>query len=234
MTVKVVLGVVFLVLALFGFQQLRSNQETKERVRRGRVPVAIEDAKAKNQEEVRLPAPIPFYAAVSSLDEALSHYSTVIAKPILQYSQVSPNSKEIETWYKLEVIEFLSQPKNSKCADCSFAKDVPPQLQPVQGNEIIVTRNTGSVVSDGVRVITSDLKFPDFKMNQPYLILLSLDLGTRVGLIELGPEGVSAIESDGRITPISDKSNKLNKELETRYGNIDQIKTQLKSRSFPE
>jgi hypothetical protein len=233
MTVKVVLGLLVLVLAVFGFQQLRSNQEIKERIRRGRVPVAIEDAKAQNQREVRLSAPIPYYAEVRSLDEALANYATVVARPVSQFTQINPDRKEIETWYKLEVVDFLSQPKLAKCTDCSFAKSVPTELQPVQANEIVVVRNTGSVVLDGIKVTSSDRMFPDFKMNQKYLFFLSLDLSTRVGLIDLGQAGVSVIESDGEITPISD-DNGLNNELKKRFGKIDQIKTQLRFRRFPE
>jgi hypothetical protein len=234
MAVKVLLVVFSLSLALFGIQRQISNQEQNERARRGRIPLAIEEAKAKNQREVILPAPIPYYARTTSLDDALVHYTTVIAKPRSQYSQFTPLSKEIQTWYKFEVLDFLSQPRNSRCADCSFAKDIPPQLLPVRSDEIVVVRNTGTVVSDGVTVTTSDATFPDFKMNQPYLLFLSLDLETRVGLIEIGPAGVSTIESSGETTAVSDKSNKLNNELKTRYGKIDQIKRRLQFRRFPE
>jgi hypothetical protein len=89
-------------------------------------------------------------------------------------------------------------------------------------------------VLDGINVTSSDRMFPDFKVNQKYLFFLSLDLSTRVGLIDLGQAGVSVIESDGQITPISHNSDRLNNEVKTRFGKIDQIKTQLRSRRFPE
>src|SRR5437870_5365394 len=108
MGAKLILGL-FLAMGLFvGAQQWRSNQELKERARRGRVPVAIEDARASNKTEVTLRAPIAFHAAVKDLNDALANYTTMIAEPIAQYTQVSPDSKEIETWYKLKVVEFLS------------------------------------------------------------------------------------------------------------------------------
>ena len=235
MTAKVILAGFSLGLALlFGIQQLRSNQEKKERMRRGRVPVAVEDAQSKNQREVSLPASFPYYASVKDLDDALANYTTVIAKPVLGHSQMNAESKEIETWYKLEIIDFLSQPKNGKCPDCSFAKDVPSELQPIQANEIVVVKNTGSITLEGIKVTTSDQAFPDFTMNQKYLLFLSLDSATRVGSVELGPAGVSAIEPDGQIAPVSEKSNTLTKQLEERYGNVDEVKRQLRFRRFPQ
>jgi hypothetical protein len=230
----IVVSLCIAVTLLFGFQKIRSNHELKERMRRGRIPAAIEDARAKNQKEINLPAPIPLYASVKTLDDALANYSTIIAEPLLQYSEINPDSKEIQTWYKLNVLEFLSDPKNAKCTNCSFAQQVPTQLQPVEANEIILVRNIGTVVSDGVKVTTSDWSFPDFKPKQKYLLFLSIDPRTRIGSIDLGPAGVSTIESDGEIRAVSQYSNQLNTELKNRYGKIDQLQKQLHFRRFPE
>lgn len=232
MGIKLVLGALVLVVAGFGLLQLRSNYQDKQRMARGRVSLAVEHAKANKKSEITLPAPIPFYAAVGNLDDALSRYSTVVAKPIQEFSQINPESKEVETWYKLEVVDFLSAPQNAKCTNCSFPKNAPPELQPVQENEILVVQYTGTVVSDGVKVTSTDLTFPDFKLNQQYFLLLSLDLQTRVGLIELGPAGVSSIDSNGELSPVYAKSPKLSQALTERYGKIDKIKQNLKSRSF--
>jgi hypothetical protein len=220
--------------ALLGFQRLRTNKELTDDLRRGRVAVAVEDAKARNQREAKLSAPIPYHAEVKDLDDALANYTTVIARPVFQYSQVNTDSKEIETWYKFEVSDFLSQPKLAKCTNCSSTKSVPSELNPIQANEIVVVRNTGSVVLDGIKVTSSDRMFPDFTINQKYLLFLSLDLNTRFGFIDLGQAGVSVVESDGQVTPISDKSARLNNELKLRFGKIDQIKKRLQFRRFPD
>lgn len=226
---------VVLVLGLiFGVLHWRSNKETKERMRRGRVSVAIEDAKATNQNVVQLRAPIPYYASVKTLDEALSNYTTVIGKPVVQFSQLDADSKEIETWYKIKVTDFLSQPKNVKCASCSLANHTPSQLQPIDADEIILVRNTGTITSEGVTVTTTDAMFPDFKINQKYLFFLSFDPATRVGSLELGPAGVSAVEPDGQLTAASTGNGKLTAELKTRYGKIDRIRSELRFRRFPE
>jgi hypothetical protein len=235
MIIKVFATVAILGVALFGFQQLKSTRNLEDSLIRGKAAVAAEDAKAKGQREVKLSAPIAYYAQVNSLDDALANYTTLIARPISQHSQISPSSKQIETSYKLEVIDFLSKPKaTKKCTHCPFAKAIPSELQPVQGNEVVVVRNTGTVVLDGVKVTSSDKEFPDFKLNQKYLFFLLLDLNTRVGFIDLGQAGVSVVESDGQVSPVSANFGKLSKELRTRFGKINQIKTGLQSRRFPE
>jgi arginyl-tRNA--protein-N-Asp/Glu arginylyltransferase len=122
-----------------------------------------------------------------------------------------------------------------KCSDCSSTKYVPAELQPIKSDEIVIRRNTGTVVADEVEVTSIDLLYPEFKLHQQYLFFLSYDGETRVGTIELGAAGVSAIGTNGQVTPISEKSNRLNKQLTSRYGDdISQIRAELKFRRFPE
>jgi hypothetical protein len=236
MAAKVIVATLSVVIAvLLGIQQFRSNRHMKEDMRRGRISRAIEDAKAKNKNKITLPAPIPYYAGVNTLDEGLASYTTLIAEPISRHSWINQTSGEIETWYKLHVVDFLSQPKNMKCSDCSSTKYVPAELQPIKSDEIVIRRNTGTVVADEVEVTSIDLLYPEFKLHQQYLFFLSYDGETRVGTIELGAAGVSAIGTNGQVTPISEKSNRLNKQLTSRYGDdISQIRAELKFRRFPE
>lgn len=235
MTIKLIAATLILGFGLlFGFQQFKSNADKKERTRRGRVPVAIEDAKANNQREVKLRAPIGFYAASRSLDDSLTHYTTLIAQPITQFTRLDPDSKEIETWYKFNVIDFLSQPKNAVCAACSSSRIIPPEIQPVSANEILLVRNTGTMVEEGVKITTTDDEFPDFDTNKKYLFFVSLDPATRIAFLELGPAGVSVVEADGKFSSLSAKKTKLVDELKARYTDMDQAKTHLRFRRFPE
>lgn len=234
MAPKILLGFLILIIGLFGMQQLWSNYNQKEKVKLGRVALAVEDAKSRGKRDLQLPALIPYYAAVSNLDEALANYSTVIARPVARQSQIGLNSKEIETWYKLEIIHYLSQPNRvSDCVSCRPAIEIPTELRSVGENELIMVRNVGSVVSDGIRITSTDLMFPEFKIGHEYLLFVSIDASTRIGEFELGPAGVSVIDSSGELKPISEKSHKLNDELVSRFGRIEQIKEQLKFRKFP-
>lgn len=235
MTLKVILGTVVIIFALlFGVQQLISNREKKERTQRGRVAAAIEDARAQNRTEATLSAPIGYYASVKSLDDALAHYTTLIAEPIAQVSRMDQEGKGIETWYKFRVIEFLSQPKDGECRTCVAAKVVPTELQPVEPNELLLPRNIGTITSEGITVTVKDENFPTFEPKKKYFLFVLFDAATRVAALDLGPAGVHVVEADGQMSPISSKASKLNDELRSRYRNIDRARTGLRFRRFPE
>ncbi len=235
MTANLVLAIAGLCIALIlGLQQFKSNKEIKESIRRGRVAVAVEDAKAEHRSEAELRAPIAYYASVKDLDDALANYSTIIARPVFQFSQLDPDSKEVETWYRFEILDFLSEPKSPACKECLFAKNIPQQIGPIQPDEIVLVKNTGTVLSEGIKVSASDPAFPDFKLHQRYLLFLMIDQHNRFGRLDLGPDGVSQIEDDNNLTALVAKGAKLNSELRARYGTIDQIRTNLKFRRFPE
>jgi hypothetical protein len=202
-------------------------------VSRGRVVVAIEDAKAKGKQNVQLTAPIPYYASVNSLDDALAHYTTVLAAPVRSESRISSDSRNIETWYKLHIVDFLSEPKeSSKCSSCFSLTDVPAELLPINEDEIVVVKNGGSIVSDGIKVTSTDFAYGDLKLNEQYLLFLSLDRHTRVASVELGPTGVLVVDNDGEIEGINAQLSKLGNDLKNRYGKIHRIKEQLKFRRF--
>jgi hypothetical protein len=94
-------------------------------------------------------------------------------------------------------------------------------------------RNTGSLVSDGIKVTSNDATFPDFELNQTYLLFLSLDLTTKIAAIELGPAGVAKVNSDGELAPVNESQARLSETLAHTYGKVDKIKEQLKLRRFP-
>jgi hypothetical protein len=234
MGAKIILGFLVLLGLFIGGQQWRSNQQKKEMAKRGRVALAIEDAQSRNQTKVTLTAPIVFHASFKGLDDALAKYTTLIAQPIAQYTHVSSNTKEIETWYKLKVIEFLSEPKNNPCMECSQSGVMPTEMQPTQPDEIVMARNTGTINSEGVTVTTLDPTFPDFDMDQKYLFFVSLDPHTRVASLPLGASAALIVRGDDRIESISQRHSQLSAELVGRYGSLSQIKNALRFRRFPE
>lgn len=217
---KLMIGtVVFLLAIIVGFQELRSNQELKERARRGRVPAAIEDAKPKNEMEAKVRAPIGYYASVKSVEEALAHYSTVIAQPVDQVTKLSTDGKEIETWFKFKA-DYLSQPTQTACKTCLNPQLIPPELQPLQQDEFVLRRGIGTIESNGVTVTSFDDDFPSFKHSQKYFMFVSLNPTTGVASLELGPEGVSLIETNGNLSPLSPRHQTLTGRLRASYGDI--------------
>lgn len=234
MTIKFLAVIGVVIAGFFAFQQLRSTRNIDEALAKGRIRIAAEAAKAKNQREITVPAPIGIYAQVTNLDQALANYTTVIARTVSKHSYLTTDSKEIATWYKFEVIDFLSQPRTARCSSCPSLKTMPTEIAPINDNEIVVVRNVGTVIVDDVKVTSISNNFPEFQLKQQYLLFISVDLNTRVGSIELGPAGVSIVEGDGEISPASSTANKLNSELRKRFGKIEKVKAALQFRRFPE
>jgi hypothetical protein len=233
MALKVPVAAFLVIASVLGFQALRSRQREDDLLRRGRIAIAVEEAKAKNEREVKLRAPIALYATARDIDSALAQYTAVVARPVDSYPRVNPANNEIETWYKFEVVDYLSQPRVSSCQPC-LRISVPTQVQPIGPAEIVVPRYSGSVVIDGVTVTSVEDSFPEFKLHQKYVLFLLIDLRTRVGLIDLAQGGVSVIQPTGEIEPLSSKSGMLTTELKRRFGNIEKIKAGLQYRRFPE
>lgn len=233
MTIKILALIGIFIAGGVVVQQLRSKRNVDEVLLKGRIRLAAETAKEKNQSEITIDAPIPYYAGVRDLDEALAKYSTVIARLVSRHSFISSDTKEITTWYKFEVTDFLSQPRAMSCNSCPSAKSMPSEITPNKENEILLVRNVGTVVEDGVRVNSVERAFPDFQLNKQYLLFISIDLQTRIASIELGPAGVSIIEPEGQISSVS-SATRLNSELRKRFGKVENVKSALRFRRFPE
>lgn len=196
MAVKILVALIISVVALFGLHTVWTKYQLKHDLRRDSFDKLIKRAKAEGKQEIHLLPSIPYYASVNSLDEALVNYSTVLAKPVSTHVQLNSESQNLETWYKMQVVDFLSQPNQSKpCSACRSrqGETIPPNVIPTLENEFVLVKNTGSLVFDGIKVTSSDATFPDFEVNQTYLLFLSLDLSTRIAAIELGPAGVAKI-----------------------------------------
>lgn len=233
MGIKILAFIGILVVGSVAVQQLRSKRSVDEVLLKGRIRLAAETAKEKNQSEITIAAPIPIYAEVRDLDAALAKYSTVIVRLVSRHSFISSDTKEITTWYKFEVTDFLSQPTAKSCNSCPSAKSMPSEVSPTKENEILLVRLVGTVVEGGVRVTSVDRNFPDFQFNKQYLLFIEMDLQTRIASIALGPEGVSTIEPDGQVSSVS-SATRLNSELRKRFGKVENVKSALRFRRFPE
>lgn len=236
MATKVLVALILSVVALFGLHSAWTNYQLKSDSKRRSLDRLVKQAKAEGKNEIKLMPRIPYYASVSGVDEALTSYTTVLIKPQAFHVQLNSESQDIETWYKMKVVDYLSQPnKPVPCLACSLRQNetIPPEVFPTQDNEFVLVKNTGSLVSDGVTVNSSDATFPDFVLNETYFLFLSLDLNTRIGVIELGPAGVAKIGTDGQLTPVNKNEGKLTRMLAEKYGQIDQVKEQLKLRRLP-
>ncbi|HKV36063.1 MAG TPA: hypothetical protein VJP89_17115 [Pyrinomonadaceae bacterium] len=231
MAPKIIFGFIIVIAAIIGISQAWFRYEEKNEVLD--IRNKVKTAKTRGQRELRLPPPIPYYSNVRDLDDALGNYSTVIAEPISVHTRLSSDSSRIEAWYKFKLIDFLSHPeKPHDCGSCETIKEIPPEVLPVNENEVLIVRYAGKLEVDGVNVRSEDLTFPDYQLNQKYLLFLTLDLNSRIASVELGPQGVSLISTDGELHSIAPNSQKLSQSLKDRYGKVSTLKDALKFRKF--
>jgi hypothetical protein len=233
MAPKVIFGLIVLTVAIIGISQAWSSHESKNPATLLDIRNKVQRAKTTGQRELRLPAPIPYYSDVRDLDDALRSYSTIIAEPISVHTRLSSDSSSIEAWYKFKVSDFLSQPeKPHACGSCETLTEIPPEVLPVNENEVLVVRSAGALEVDGVNVRSEDLSFPNYQLNQKYLLFVNLDLNSRIASVELGPQGVSLIRSDDEFQSIAPTSQKLSQSLKERYGKVSDVQNALRFKKF--
>jgi len=223
------------VLVVAGTMRTQSGQQRlpqQEENRRGTLKWHAQQAKAKGEQQVIIPAPIERVAHVTNLDEALSrfHLTALIGQPIEEKS-FAQDEDNITTWYKFRVKEYLSQQSVSECRSCSLPPDVPQEFLPLKDGEILVSKAGGTLVLDGVKVINAERDFPEFSKSQEYLLFLDLNISTKIGRLSIGPYGVFIVNSDGSFTSVNKKPHPLKQEMTIRYANsTERLKQNLKER----
>ncbi|HKP73814.1 MAG TPA: hypothetical protein VJT82_12805 [Pyrinomonadaceae bacterium] len=205
-----------------------SQQNVNER---GTIAWHVQNAKKSGKKQVEIPAPIPIYAAVNGLDDALARFTTVVAQLVEMKSYVQDRSK-IVTWYKFRVLEYLSQPPQSECPDCLNDIVIPEELRPLQADEFVVSDVGGSVLVDGVEVSSRDSEFrQSFSLSQKYLLFLSLDSSRRVGSLNIGPSAIFTIDSDDVLAPVTKRPHPIGQDIEkTSRNSLSRVKEYVRQR----
>jgi hypothetical protein len=188
----------------------------------------VKQAKLKGKQQVTVSTPIYEYAGVQSLDEAVSYFHVVIAKPIEKRSYVQ-SAQNITTWYKFKVVEDLSLNKGAGCSTCGSLPVAPGDMLPLKEDEILIPRAGGTVVLDGIEITKEEANFPQFSMAREYLLFFSPDPSKGIGKLSLGPYGVYVVNPAGKIEPINGKGTPLRNEIQRLYhDSLDQLKAKLK------
>jgi hypothetical protein len=166
----------------------------------------------------------------ANLDYALANYTVLVAEPI-QKRSYTIGDYFIGTWYKLRVSETLSQKPFRQCSACRVPPNAPADMLPLNANEILILRSGGSYLIDGVTLFATDPDYPDFMLNQKYLLFVSLDSSRSVGIIDVGPVGAYAVNASGNLMPIYESDpgeNPIADGLVARYGNnLNQLRNAL-------
>jgi hypothetical protein len=229
-----------LLITLYGLLAIATGASTGASFGQRQAPEArsiiqqVAIAKERGERRIQIsvpPSSAPEYKSVNNLDEAISNYAIVIARPVARQSKYLVYT--ISTWYKFKVIENIS---DKTFSDRSDHADAPKELLPVQPDEILIPKGGGDLVIDGVEVICDEPGFPQFEMSRTYLLFVKPDPFSskfgRIGAFTLGPKGVFVVRSDGMIEPVTQQSHALKSELEKLYGNsLERIKADFKQRA---
>jgi hypothetical protein len=193
----------------------------------------IESAKKQGKKEVILPGGIALPTPELSLEELLRDYGLlrvkVIDKETTIYSPVSEiPSADIETWYKVEILETLH--RQAKVSDEPPPFELPGRLLPLHPSESLLVEQGGEITVDGVMVIRAVstegvVYFP----KEEYLIVGYLDYGGK--LIRLVSGRASVFHVINKRLMSGQKKHRLVREIEERYGNdLDLLRSDVQLR----
>jgi len=187
------------------------------------------EAKNKGQKKVGVPAPLVEYlggAGLISAEEAFSSSTVVVAHLVSKQSTYRNN--DIRTWNKFAIDETLSEAKDLPCPGCVLPSP-PATLLPLSPGEFLLPKTGGAVNIDGVEVQQFVEDYPEFELNQKYVLLLLL-YPSGVARTFGGPVGVFKVLANDKLAPISESEHKIRKDFKDLYGNsLDQVRKHLKT-----
>src|SRR5262245_7334180 len=153
-------------------------------------------AKAKGITKVNLPVAEERQAVVRDFDDAVSRHTVVIAQLIDKTSLVNdPLSLDIDTFYKLKILEKISDP-STPC--CSSVAEIPATLSQLMEDEIYLRGIGGTIVVDGVEFTQKEF-IGQLLTNQNYIFFLSDKSPGKPASLHLGSRGIYKVEANGQI-----------------------------------
>lgn len=188
------------------------------------------EAKNKGEQKVAVPGPLIEYlgdAGLISAEEAFSSSTVVVAH--LVSKQSTYRDDDITTWNKFAIDETLSKAKELPCPGCVLPSP-PATVLPLSPGEFLVPKTGGTVNIDGVEVQQYLQDYPEYELNQKYLLLLML-YPSGVARTMGGPVGVFKVLPNDKLAPISESDHKIRKDFKDIYGNsLDQVRKHLQTR----
>ena len=182
------------------------------------------EAKNKGQKKVGVPAPLIEYlgdAGTISAEEAFSSSTVVVAHLVSKQSAYTNN--DIRTWNKFAIDETLSEAKDLPCPGCGLPSP-PAILLPLLPGEFLLPKTGGTVNIDGVEVQQLVEDYPEYELNQKYVLLIFLYPSGVVRTFG-GPVGVFKVLPNDKLAPISESDHKIRKDFKDVYGNsLEQVR----------
>jgi len=176
-------------------------------------------ALARGESEVNLVSHDSF-EGVDSLEEALSRYTVIEATPISKNSYIL-DQYSIGTWYKFRIHRTIKQNPLPACSDCSSMPDPPADQLPLNWDEIMVLHGGGIQIVEGVTFHVTVPDFPDFTLNQRYLLFIDYDASKKVAFVSVGPPGIYIVNGFGNLSHVyeADPDDTIGSGLAANYGN---------------
>ena len=188
------------------------------------------EAKDKGQQRVSVPGPLVEYAGDAGLisaEEAFSSSTVVLAH--LVSKQSTYRNDDIRTWNKFAIDEILSKGKDLPCRDC-VPPSAPETVLPLSPGEFLLPKTGGIVTIDGVEVQQSVEDYPEYELNQKYVLLINV-YSSGVPQTIGGPVGVFKVLPNDKLAPISESDHKIRKDFKDMYGNsLDEIRKHLRKK----
>jgi hypothetical protein len=207
-----------------------TSQTPQESVRpksHGRLKQRVQKAKEKGETKLELHGWIFNRAQFINLDHTFKGFHLVEAELVSKKSVVEEDEL-INTWYKFRIIDTLS--KAEITYDFSFMKP-PPEMMPLQADEILVPVGGGTMMIDGVEVSSGEPGEPGvraFDENQKYLFFLCVDPATKVGTVDFGAAGVFIMRDDDIFEPFNNDRRYVYDALKTN--SVNEVKEILRHR----
>ena len=218
----VVLLIALALLGVIGIIALKSVSALQEPAPPGSLQQLANDARAQGVNEL-FQTVSAIHVGVDGVDEAVSHYSVVVAQPVAQSTHIT-DPYTFMTWYKFRVYETLSS-RPYECSDCSTDQPF-DDLLPTNADEILIPDQGGRVVVDGVTFNKGENLVPTYDMNSTYLLFVDVDSMRKIGSVRVGPVGVFIINGD-TLRPVVGGST-INSDLSARYANsLSQFRSAL-------
>ncbi|MBZ5551706.1 MAG: hypothetical protein LAO21_03220 [Acidobacteriia bacterium] len=227
MTYKLVVLALVSFLPIAATEQLRLYAQPDKRDET-RLQRHVRLAKEKGATSVEMTSPLPNYAEVDSLDQAMWSSAVLVVKLQDQTSVPSSSEDAIWTWYKLKVLRDLSDtplPKETALPP-NVPLEIPASILPLKGDEVLIRDTGGTVTVDGVEVRGKPL-YEGFRKDGVYLLFADLtgfsnsETLTRFGRPAFGPYGIFKVDAGGQIQPLSKDFNDfpLTRALRERFAN---------------
>ena len=177
-----------------------------------------------------MPAPLVEYlggAGTISAEEAFSSSTVVVAHVTSKYTTY--RDADIITWNKFVIDETISEAQDLPCPGC-VPLSPPANVLPLSPGEFLLPKTGGTVNIDGVEVQQSVDDYPEYELNQKYVLLINLypsGVARTIG----GPVGVFKVLPNDKLAPISESEHKIRKDFKDVYANsLDQVRKHLKQK----